>query len=297
VDPDEESRPRTSSVTSASSGRDTWYPGKFLGKLRGSSYQKRVGYSPEGLLEETDTEREKESRKNSCPSSSASPSSSAASSAAASSSHDPTIPEGFNDLLQTHSSVGSSPKFFIALTIIGCNNLKSPLKRVITRPINSSVQVIINEEPHASTEIISNSRHPRYQENNTFMFAIQPHCATEGYIEFVVTHKGLIDYEMMGMVRLPFAGISMQKDCQSPDYLLLPLTSRTANIYSIGKGFHSFSKEFIANSSDPSHPSLEGVVFHDSSGMDYNATEVPSLFIRVHKVNIRQIYNEKKNGD
>jgi hypothetical protein len=36
--------------------------------------------------------------------------------------------------LQTHSSVGSSPKFFIALTIIGCNHLKSPLKRVITRP-------------------------------------------------------------------------------------------------------------------------------------------------------------------
>jgi hypothetical protein len=209
--------------------------------------------------------------------------------------HDPTVPEGFNDLLQTHSSVGSSPKFFIALTIIGCNHLKSPLKRVITRPINSSVQVIVsNEEPHASTEIIFNQRHPRYQESNTFMFAIQPHCATEGYVEFVVTHKGLIDYEMIGMVRLPFAGISMQKDCQSPDYILLPLTSRTPNIYSIGKGFHTFPKEFIANSSDPSNPSLEGVTFHDSSsGVDYSATEVPSLFIRVHKVNIRQVQNEK----
>jgi hypothetical protein len=67
------------------------------------------------------------------------------------------------------------------------------------------------------------------------------------------------------MVRLPSAGISMQKDCQSPDYILLPLISRTPNIYSIGKGFHTFPKEFIANSNDPSNPSLEGVTFHDSS--------------------------------
>lgn len=268
---------RNSSVTSAS-GRDSWYPGKFLGKLRGSAYQKRVAYSPEGLLDE-ELQKESATKSFSPPPSPA---------------HDQTVPEGFNDLLQTHSSVGSSPKFFIALTIIGCNNLKSPLKRVITRPINSSVQVVINEEPHASTDIIFNNRNPRYQDNNTFMFAIQPNCATEGYIEFLVTHKGLIDYEMIGMVRLPFAGISMQKDCQSPDYILLPLTSRTPNIYSIGKGFHSFSNEFIANSSDPCNPSLEGVVFHDSSsGLDYNATEVPSLFIRVHKVNIRQIQKEK----
>jgi hypothetical protein len=71
------------------------------------------------------------------------------------------------------------------------------------------------------------------------------------------------------------------------DYTLLPLTSRTPNIYSIGKSF-------IANSSDSSNPSLEGVTFHDSSsGVDYSATEVPSLSIRVHKVNIRQAQNQK----
>lgn len=263
---EEDSQPRAPSVSSATTSSTGWYPGKFLGKLRGSAYQKRVAYEPEGFLENPD--KEPDSPSNSSPRDQ--------------------VPEGFSELLQTHSSAGSAPKFFLALTVIGCNNLKSPLKRVITRPINSCVQVIVNEEAQA-TEIVSNNRNPRYQENNTFMFAVQPQLATEGYIEFIVTHKGLIDYEMIGMVRLPFAGISMQKDCQSPDYLLLPLTSRTPNIYSIGKGFHTFSKDAIAK--DSSNPSLEGVVFHDSSGVDYNATDVPSLFIRVFKVNIRQIYN------
>lgn len=269
-DIEEEARPRAPSVPSSATSSSGWYPGKFLGKLRGSS-QKQTPYEPEGYLESTNKELSNQSN--------------------------PTppreqVPEGFTELLQTHSSAGSTPKFFIALTVLGCNNLKSPLKRVIPRPINSCVQVIVNEEAQA-TEIVSNNRHPRYQENNTFMFAVQPEAATEGFIEFIVTHKGLIDYEMIGMVRLPFAGISMQRDCQSPDYLLLPLTSRTPNIYSIGKGFHTFNKETI--SKDPSNPSLEGIVFHDSSGVDYNATEVPSLFVRVFKVNIRQVYTSSAN--
>jgi hypothetical protein len=129
------------------------------------------------------------------------------------------------------------------------------------------------------------------------MFAIPPHCATEGYIDILVTHKGLIDYELIGMVRLPFVGISMQKDCQSPDYLLLPLTARVPNTGAIGKGFHSFSKEELATSGvGVLNPSLEGVVFHDTSGVDYKATEVPSVFIRVYKVNIRQIASHEGGG-
>lgn len=204
------------------------------------------------------------------------------------------VPEGFNDLVQSHSNSGSSPKFFIALTIIGCNNLKSPLKRVITRPINSSVQVIVGDESQA-TEIISNNRNPRFRESNTFMFAIQPSNSVEGFIEFVVTHKGIFDFEIIGVVRLPFVGISMQKDCQNPDYILLPLTSRTSNVYTIGKGYHKFSSNELENGID--QPSLEKVIFHDTSGIDYKGEEVPSLYIRVHKVNIRQLYGNNNNSN
>lgn len=191
--------------------------------------------------------------------------------------------------MQSHSSTGSSPKFFIAITIIGCNHLKSPLKRIVTRPINSSVQVIVGDESQA-TEIISNNRNPRYRESNTFMFAIQPNNSTEGFIEFVVSHKGIFDFEIIGVVRLPFVGISMQKDCQNPDYILLPLTSRTSNIYTIGKGYHKFTSSELENNIE--NPPLDKVIFHDTSGVDYKGDEVPSLYIRVHKVTIRQLYNQ-----
>jgi hypothetical protein len=283
-DLNEESMSRPPSVASSSSAhKDSWYPGKFLGKLRGtSSSQRRLQYDPEGLLE---SDSPVKGSKNPSPPSPPPP--------------PPPVPEGFSDLMQTHASSGASPKFFLALTIIGCNNLKSPLKRVIPRPINSSVQVIVNDEAH-STDIISNHRHPRYpEETSTFMFAIPPQQATEGYIDFVVTHKGLIDHELIGMVRLPFVGISMQKDCHSPDYLLLPLTARAPNPASIGKGFHSYSKETLGwgGAANALNPPLEGVVFHDSSGVDYNATEVPSLYLRVYKVNICQIASPNSEED
>ena len=281
--------PSTASSAAAITDQDGWYPGKFLGRIRGSNTNKRISYDETNDFNFADSPAKKSNPSPKINNNTNDSGNNNNNGIDANNKNTSTIPEVFNDLMQSHSSTGSSPKFFIALTIIGCNNLKSPLKRVITRPINSSVQVIVGDESQA-TEIVSNNRNPRYREQNTFMFAIQPMNSIEGFIEFIVTHKGIFDFEIIGVVRLPFVGISMQKDCKNPDYILLPLTSRTSNVYTIGKGYYKFSPSEIQNNID--NPSLEKVVFHDTSGIDYKGEEVPSLFIRVHKVNIRQLYNQ-----
>ncbi len=258
----------SSRQSSISTGGDQngWYPGKYLERLRGSSSGTRLS---------CDSTYDPSSPKKSPPPPPPSP---------------PAVPDGFSEMIHAHTASGSAPKFFIAVTILGCYNLKSPLKRVITRPINSSVQVIVGDETQ-STEIVSSNRNPKYLEG-TFMFAIQPENAPEGFIEFIVTHKGLIDYEIIGVVRLPFVAISLSKDCQNPDYILLPLIYREPNSNSIGKGFHTFPKQSTKQQID--NPNLDGIIFHESNGIDYPANEVPSLCVRVYKVNVRQIYSEKE---
>jgi hypothetical protein len=179
-------------------------------------------------------------------------------------------------------------KFIIYVTVIGCNNLKSPLKRVITRPINAMVLIGVGDESHY-TDIIQNNSNPRFGPHNSFIFAVPPSSSAEGFVECTVSHKGVFDNEIIGVVRIPFAALSLQRDTSQPSLIRLPLTCRTANVHAIGKGFQlmglSKQEANVGKEQGASKTDLQ-----DSNGFNFPAEDYPTLDLKILKVNARQFY-------
>ena len=128
--------------------------------------------------------------------------------------------------------------------VMGCRNLKSPLKRVVSRPINAVVDVCVRGEIQ-STQIVPNSPHPVFADQNTFLFGVPLDAVYEGFVELTVSHKGLVSYDVIGVARIPFAALRtlpgsdrMELRTDQATHVILPLLYKEANVAAIGKGFY-----------------------------------------------------------
>jgi hypothetical protein len=137
-----------------------------------------------------------------------------------------------------------APKLLVNVKVVGCRNLKSPLKRVITRPINAVVDVCVGDELR-STEVVNSTPNPLYTDKNTFLFGVPLDGVCEGFLEFTVQHKGLVSFDVMGVARVPFAALRtlpvnehMELRTDQCTHIILPLVFKEPNVSAIGKGFY-----------------------------------------------------------
>lgn len=200
-----------------------------------------------------------------------------------------------------HSAVPAS----IAITIIACNNLKSPLKRIITRPINTVVGITVGGETK-HTEVIQNSPNPIFDMKCIYTFQIAPDNVVGGFIEFTVLDKGLLDFAPMGLARLPFAALKTKLDNNDPTPIILPLLSTKPNIRSVGKNFYSslpamaipskqLPKKIDSPLSSPSQstkgqnsPSKSAATSDLSPVHRSFTSDIPTLSIQVSKIDLLQ---------
>lgn len=191
-----------------------------------------------------------------------------------------------------------APKLLINIKVVGCRNLKSPLKRVITRPINAVVDVCVGDELR-STEVVNSNPNPMFTEKNSFLFGVPIDGVCEGFVEFTVHHKGLISFDVIGVARIPFAALrtlpvieNMEMRTDQCSHIILPLVFKEANVHAIGKGFYerSLHHDSIVSSSEEKQISSDS----ESEGAGKAAIVRPkrSSSAAVDEANQEQWYDE-----
>lgn len=128
------------------------------------------------------------------------------------------------------------PPFFnptIIVTIIGCTNLKSRLNRIVTRPINSYVNVSIGDQ-NRNTNVVDNNSNPIYVKEK-FIFELNPNNEDQ-YIVFKVKDKHvIIDEDLLAEIKLPIVSLkSRLNTSDEQQQIILPLTLKEKRF---GKGF------------------------------------------------------------
>jgi len=138
----------------------------------------------------------------------------------------------------------------VVVTVVGCANLKSPLKRIVERDVNAFVSVHLKDKPIVqSTPVAQPGSSPVFSRSNKFVFEAP---SVGGTVVFTVyDKKSISDNLVIAEVHVPLASIATTSPSNSsPTVLSLPLH--------IQKQMSRFTK--------PKHrPSVSGVKMEDVS--------------------------------
>lgn len=188
----------------------------------------------------------------------------------------------------------------IDVSVIGCNNLRSVLKRLFTRPVDSFVEIKINDQIQC-TEVQKNEKNPLYDLSSTFSFRLKPSQAgLNNFITFTVYDEGLIDNSVIGFARVSFAALKAQKDNSDPTAIILPLARHIEDIDEMGKGFFNSNNYYLSRSSgsrDSRYGSRDS--FSQKNKLIKSAKETPTISIAVSKIDLltHSLLEALKNAD
>lgn len=137
----------------------------------------------------------------------------------------------------------------IHITVVACNNLKSPLKRVIPRPVHAMVEIRIQDEK-ANTEIQYDSTNPQFDLSSVYEFEINGEDAYDKYIEFKVVDKGKgltqKSSNVIGLARVAICAIRCHINHSNPTSIILPIQHDFSP--TIGKGFFNSDNYHLVDS-------------------------------------------------
>jgi len=135
------------------------------------------------------------------------------------------------------SSASATIKYIIAVNMLGCCNLRSPLKRIISRNVNAFVKISVGNDKK-STEVSNDNPNPMFNANVTYSFEVLSDQVSGGYIEFSVYSKCL-DCDLIGTSCVPFVALPKRADCKTPTFIGIPIRSKPQREVPVGKGFRS----------------------------------------------------------
>lgn len=173
----------------------------------------------------------------------------------------------------------------IEISVIGCNNLKSVLKRLFTRPVDSFVEMRINDQVQV-TEIQKNDKNPLYDLSSTYSFRMRSSEARlNNFITFTVLDEGLVDNSILGYAKVSFAALKAQKDNSDPTSIILPLSKHLEDISDIGKGFYNSNNYYLTQNSpvrDSRYSSRDSL--SQKNKVVKNAKEVATISVAISKI-------------
>lgn len=111
----------------------------------------------------------------------------------------------------------------VSVVVLGCENLRSRLIRVVPRPMNSKVTVRVGQIAQ-TTQIVRDTCDPEFskREDDPFVFQIPEAHLTNGYIEFIIDEVHVNDTPL-AIARIPFAALPLKDDTSLPHDMFVPL--------------------------------------------------------------------------
>ena len=175
----------------------------------------------------------------------------------------------------------------LELSVIGCNNLKSVLKRLFTRPVDSFVKIKVDDQEQY-TEIQKDDKNPLYDLSSTYTFRLRPEQAgPNNFITFTVLDKGLVDDSVIGHARVSFAALKAQKDNSDPTSIILPLSKNLEDISDFGKGFYNSNNYYLTRSSASRDSRISSRdSFAQRNKIVKSTKETPTISIAVSKIDV-----------
>lgn len=177
----------------------------------------------------------------------------------------------------------------LEVSVIGCNNLKSVLKRLFTRPVDSFVEIKVNSECKF-TEVVKDEKNPTYDQSSTYAFRIRPsEAGLDNFVTFTVYDEGLVDNSIIGYARVSFAALKASKDNSDPTAIILPLAKHLEDVTGVGKGFCNSNNYYLTKGCERDYRS-SSMTSRDSASsknkMVKSAKEVPTISVAISKVDV-----------
>lgn len=174
----------------------------------------------------------------------------------------------------------------IEVSVIGCNNLRSVLKRLFTRPVDSYVEIKINEQVQY-TEIVNNEKNPLYDISSVYSFRVNPSEANlDNFITLTVYDKGLIDSSIIGRAVVSFAALKAQCNGADPTAIILPLVRHKEEMTGIGKGFYNSNNYYLTSSRGSASRGSVSRTSRDSQSKKptKSSRDTPTISLAVSKI-------------
>jgi hypothetical protein len=174
----------------------------------------------------------------------------------------------------------------IDVSVIGCNNLKSVLKRLFARPVDSYVQIKINDQV-VCTELVKDEKNPNYDLSSTYAFRIRPSDAgLDNFVTLTVLDRGLMDDSVLGYARVSFAALKASSDAASPTAIILPLSRHLQDIAYVGKGFFNSNNYYLARDSRYTSRASRDSTTSQRNKMVKSAKEMPTISVAISKIDL-----------
>lgn len=120
------------------------------------------------------------------------------------------------------------PMLFLSFHSI--TNLKSPLTRLIERPVNSYITMQVDPHHILTTPVVKSSCNPLYDPNNVYYLPLHPnYYQLNQSILITIKDKHLLDEDILASCRIPLISLPAEHTNDQFLHLFIPLTTTTNN--------------------------------------------------------------------